>query len=343
MLYQQLVLPGIPLVELKYEEDKISDPEFTFGIEIEAIRFYDGLPSRINGYSNIKNRLTGITYHACFKGKRVPSDKEGTRLVDRWNSVELESIDSWATSADFGCQVDSDQWNRLPEFIKEAWTAKEMPTVQLEPDGTLPSEWIEEFARRDMTTADPGATIDQAKELIERSGLDGWDVKEDESLIDWEIDGIELVSPILEEGEFDCIDLTCEIFRDKVEIDRTCGLHIHIGVKDRELTLEQLKWIGLKWLRIEKTLSSLDYYNRESMANKPLTGYSDLRAAKNALSKERFIEAINRRGRHMLLNFEALKEHGTIEFRGFKSTLMPDRIRHLVEFCLDFIKTAIAQ
>lgn len=342
MLDKQLVLPGIPLGELEYEEDQISNPEFTFGVEIEAIRFYDGLPARINGYTNLKSRLTGITYHACFKGERIPSNKDEIRLVDRWHSVELEWIDDWATSADFGCRVDSDQWNRLPEFIKEAWTAKEMPTVQLEPNGTLPSEWIEEFASRDISAIYCDVAIDQAKELVERSGLDGWDVKSDESLTDWEVDGIELISPVLEEDEFDCINLACEIFRDKVELDLSCGLHIHIGVKDYEFTLEQLKWIAEKWLRIEKSLSSLGYYNRESVANKPLTGYSHLTKARAALSQESFIEYINSRGRHMLLNFEALKEHGTIEFRGFKSTLNPSQIESLVRFCVDFIKSAIS-
>ena len=340
MLDKQLVLPGIDLEP--YEKAK--DPEFTFGIEIELVRFYSGESYKIEIATLIKNRLTGIVYHAVWIGERNPARNGSDQYLDHYHKIVIEDIHNWYTEFRLGCKVDSDEWNKLPEFVRDAWKADKMPEIELE-FGELPSEWIEDTGNRNLLTNDEDGNdaIDKARSVLNRNGLIEWKAEKDESLTNWDLDAIELISPVLKEGEFDSIHQVCSIFEDKANVDNTCGLHIHVGIRDHKFTLAQLKWIASKWLRIEKILIELQYYqDLDQFMNQSLTRWSDLIKAREAKDRKEFLRAINKCGRRMTLNFWALTKQNTLEFRGFKSTLNSNQIENLVRFCIDFVKSAIS-
>lgn len=337
MLDKQLVLPGIDLEMC----EKIKDPEFTFGVEIELVRFYNGEPYKIESATLIENRLTGIIYNAVLIGERKPS---ANGPIDHYHEIEVEDIHNWYTEWKLNCKVDSDEWNELPKFIRDAWKSDEMPEIELE-FGELPSEWIEDTGHRHLYTNDKDGNeaIDKARSVLNRNGLSKWKVEKDESLTNWDLDAIELISPVLKEGEFDSIRQVCSTFEDKANVDRTCGLHIHIGIRDHQFSLDQLIWIARKWLRIEKTLTELRYYqNLDQWMNHRLEKSADLGAAREAKDQKAFLSAINQFGRRVTLNFFSLAKQNTLEFRGFKSTLNSTQIENLVKFCVDFVKSAIS-
>ena len=117
-----------------------------------------------------------------------------------------------------------------------------------------------------------------------------------------------------------------------------------MGIEGSRLTLDQLKWLVTKWIRIERSLIGLKEWKDENNldVNIPLTEETDLQKVHDAKNEPELILAANYLGRDMMLNLWALNKYGTIEFRGFEGTMDPDRIELLVQFCLNFMAEVIS-
>ena len=337
MLNQQLVLPGISLDELK----PIENAEFTFGIEIEVVKFNAGKAINANSGMIIENTRTGIRYIAITKGTSV---RNGNEWIHRDHEITVSSISSVSTARKFGCKFQSPDYFRLPKEVQNEWESGEVPVIELHSDGSLPPEWTEvpdtrywENGRVDLE----GSALHQATALLHKNRLGMWKTTFDGSITDSKFDGIELTSPVFRYGRMNSIQEACNLFQTRVETDESCGLHIHAGIKNKKFTLDQLKLLVLKWLEIESSLLRLPFYKQGCRQNWPLTTCTDIAKVLKATNRFELTMAVSEYERNVYLNLLSLEDHGTFEFRGFESTLDPDRIRMLVRFCVEFVKRVL--
>ena len=267
MLNQQLVLPGVSLDEL----ESIKDPKFTYGIEIEVTEFDNGQGVTADSSMGIKDKRTGICYDAFTTSRPVRKDKWDWIPHDFEIKVSRRSVSKTERSLD--CEIDSADWLELSPEVQNAWVRaeKELPTIELNPDGSLPDGWEEVPHSRDWhPNHSEESAISQSKALLNENGLSDWDAIFDESLRGAEIDGVELVSPVFKEGETNSIHKVCNLFQNCAKVDHWCGLHIHIGIEDYDLSLDQLKLLAMKWIQAEEILLGLPFYKDDVDLNCPL-------------------------------------------------------------------------
>ena len=284
----------------------IHKPQLTFGVEIERVKFYNGQP--------IKAAIAVYLNNADDADHSSPAK---THLI-------REKM------------ADGSYDDRFTSVIKFDYESDVTEDIPLDSNGKILPPWEENVEGRCDTAFDPnlkGSVIDQARTLLAQNGLQNWDTLEDHSLTDSGVDAIELASPVLEQGEFNSIEQICEIFNPITENDATCGLHIHIGVKDRRFKCSQLQRFIELWLKTEVDLLKNSFCQPEAHRNLPLTWRTDLNTVQKASNIEKLIETVNPHGRAYLINLHALKKYGTIEFRGFRGTMDAALIREIVGLC----------
>lgn len=349
MLNRQLVLPGIALEE----PTRIENPKFRFGIEIEATEFYNDSPISFSAWAFMHNRETGIVYTAIVRGERTRGIER--EVIDTLKSVSIIEVNKNETESKFGFGIDCDGFKRLPKHIQEAWKfglsefliSRLLPKVEVDDDGNLPPKWEEIGDRLYRIIEDRSSAIGQARSLLSRKGLSNWKITTDQSLTDSEIDAIELVSPVFNFPGPDSVWKVCDLFKDLVDLNWSCGLHIHLSLQSEPVgryryTLDQLKWLILKWMRIERTFVEIQEFHDINELNHPLYLSANVGEILEAKDEEELFDAANPEGRHATLNLWSLAKHGTLEFRGFKATFDSNRIYRLIQFLTEFLTDVLS-
>jgi hypothetical protein len=161
---------------------------------------------------------------------------------------------------------------------------------------------------------------------LSHSYRDGWDVDEDGSLPD---NGAEYVSPVLS-GTVNLLSLkkiTDSLSTTGHAISKECGLHVHIGTKG--LTPKHLNKIG----RFVYNWEPLFY------ACLPASRETVIYCKKLDLEQVERLDGIgDPNTRYKGLNMQALKKHGTLEFRYHSGTLNYEKIARWVKLCLSMVK-----
>ena len=153
--------------------------------------------------------------------------------------------------------------------------------------------------------------------------------------------GLEVVSPILS-GEQGLNELkkVCEVLtRIDCKVDKTCGLHVHIGAN--ALGIEQVKLVAKRWLANETNLDSIQPRSRRGRSNMycaPLshTIRTELIDQCQTLNELAGIQVT----RYSKLNLQSYRRHKTIEFRHHSGSTDATKITNWVKFLLDFCTTA---
>lgn len=165
--------------------------------------------------------------------------------------------------------------------------------------------------------------------------------------------GVELVSPILqgEEG-IETISRVCKVLNDNdLRVNATCGLHVHVGAKNRPVSWIQN--IMRMYHEHEIAIDTMVAPSRRASVSDYCytTGWSDGMAAATTLSGLRAEYsmsrpmALRRRGsRFRKINLESLERHratgGTVEFRQHHGTTNAAKIEHWVRFVLAIAERA---
>lgn len=159
------------------------------------------------------------------------------------------------------------------------------------------------------------------------------------------VTGFEAVSPVLQENQFNQIDAMCRALSAiGARVNRTCGLHVHIGANS--LSLDTMKRLAILYAEVEPWLDSLLPPSRRESQNIYCT------SVKNQLVLQKVLDATNVAGiangiangsRYVKLSFSSYWRHGTIEFRHHSGTIDAEKIKHWAWLCSQLVATAMRE
>ncbi len=167
-------------------------------------------------------------------------------------------------------------------------------------------------------------------------------IKDDGSLDD---SGVEIVTPPSKDGALITnIKLACkQLNQAGFEATSSCGLHIHIDLRDIKDNFIKLSRILRTFYAIEDVMFSTQpesrlnsKYCQRRLASYAVTGFPKIPQAKQEL-----VNTMGRSDRYYALNFKALRDHGTIECRLHAGTLNAEKIINWIKLIRSFYEYAL--
>lgn len=154
--------------------------------------------------------------------------------------------------------------------------------------------------------------------------------------------GLELVSPILTADTLQQVNAVCaELSRLRARVNRTCGLHVHIGA--RHLSLSAIKHLVVLYANNEAHLDALVPTSRKGDNNTyciSVKNHLQLRPFLRRVSVEDASLSVARGSRYGKLNLAAYAKHGTVEFRHHSGTTDPEKIKNWALLCGKLVEAA---
>jgi len=190
------------------------------------------------------------------------------------------------------------------------------------------------------------AGVPATAEMYNHQVRSSWKLVTDGSLGDYSR-GCELVSPILSgDAGLASVEAVCaELVAAGATVDRSTGLHVHIGVPSGQ-ELPFFKEVLRLYAKYENAIDSFLAPSRRGSANvycRPTTftpamaHATDLRALQRAYNGGR---AFRHDARYRKVNLEAYWRHGTVEFRQHQGTVDAVKITNWVKFLLKLVDRA---
>lgn len=160
-------------------------------------------------------------------------------------------------------------------------------------------------------------------------------LKEDGSLSN---EGVEIVTPPAQGKLFEeLMDETCTVIDDAgYGVDSSCGLHVHVGAAelvDDESLQEALYLVAYAAEPVMMAMQPSS--RRNSNYCQPISDHAVNKPVKDALVQAKVT-------RYHTVNFQALRAHGTIEFRGHTGTTEASKIKHWAAICAAIIDLAVS-
>ena len=161
--------------------------------------------------------------------------------------------------------------------------------------------------------------------------------------------GLEVVSPVLQgdSGYRDLMLVLDAVNNTGASINRTCGLHVHVGVSD--WGIKQFRNLYKRYSKFEtaidsvlpasRRLSNNGYCNSTVMAFGQTLGqaFEKINSCKTAR------ELSNQIGtRYTKLNIQSFWKHGTVEFRHHSGSTENEKISNWLKVCLSMVQAADA-
>lgn len=168
-----------------------------------------------------------------------------------------------------------------------------------------------------------------------------WRIKTDSSVRGGRM-GLELVTPILRtERDMDILkQILVLLERFHCDVNRSCGLHVHVGVSD--WNLRKFKNLVKRWVKFESTFDSIQPRSRRGNTNSYCRSNVDGIASNlfwafkkiNSARDVRELSNIIQSSRYVKLNMHSFWKHGTVEFRHHSGTINPQKIDNWVRVCI---------
>lgn len=160
--------------------------------------------------------------------------------------------------------------------------------------------------------------------------------------------GGEIVSPILRgsNGLKEAYEMF-KIIHQKVDnnINRNCGLHIHIG-KVNGWTVDEIKKINKRFIQHEHLIDEFLPRSRRGNSNRWCQSNSTTNRFNTWLERYNgnriFDISRNARTRYVKFNVQPLSRQGTIEFRHHSGTTDPKKIVNWIKFLVGFIQASLS-
>lgn len=150
----------------------------------------------------------------------------------------------------------------------------------------------------------------------------------------------EMVSPILQGSEgLSHLKSACKSLRlSKAQINKSCGLHVHIDVND--YSVENMKTLIKNFYLLEKDFDKMMPESRRENKNNYCQGFLHLENN----NRQMFFSKIDRcttisqiasyfNSRYYKLNLQSYTRYGTVEFRHHSGTTMYSKIKNWIFIC----------
>lgn len=125
-------------------------------------------------------------------------------------------------------------------------------------------------------------------------------------------------------------------------VNNSCGLHVHVGVKD--FTPNQIVAIPYRYGYLESKINKFMSHSRinsqwASTVSKNYSGIVESIRRSMTLYKYNFKKAANfSTSKHRKVNISSYHRHGTVEFRQHQGTVNSEMVCNWVQFCLHFVE-----
>ena len=151
----------------------------------------------------------------------------------------------------------------------------------------------------------------------------------------------EIVSPILR--NLDSLKVVCEVLNGAgAHVNKSCGLHVHFGAAD--LTDGQIRRVVLNYARLEDVIDTIMTPSRRGNRSnwcRTMRGYGFDELYHNPNIDRRAMRDVYGNDRYHKVNLEALRDHGTIEFRQHAGTTNFTKIENWVKFLAALITYSV--
>jgi len=178
------------------------------------------------------------------------------------------------------------------------------------------------------------------QEMYNHNVSTGWKIVPDGSLQAMSgYRGLELVSPILmDEAGLEQIRIVSRVLlANGVRVNRTCGLHVHVGARGRQLPW--FKNLLRLYAQFEPVIDSFLAASRRGTANTYCQPVRYLPEMDRAQTLNDLMRAYGG-NRYRKLNLQSFSRHGTVEYRQHQGTVEAEKIINWVTFCLKLAATA---
>jgi hypothetical protein len=195
-------------------------------------------------------------------------------------------------------------------------------------------ECLNPLSRSEVATILASQGLPVVYESYNHNVASHWKIVQDGSVNDSDMNGMEIVSPILNtESESDTLMVrkVCRALQKLGgKVNRTCGLHVHVDAAG--LTGEQVRKVWERYRDLETEIDAFMPSNRRAnvssytmtLRNKVVHGATK---AELATSLDRYYK----------VNLQSLSRYGTIEFRQHNGTIDAEKILNWVSFCTQFV------
>jgi len=152
---------------------------------------------------------------------------------------------------------------------------------------------------------------------------------------DTSVHSAEIVSPILKGvAGMQSLKKVCDAISDQTRVNKTCGLHVHIGVEHYKI--ENWHNLYINTYRLEKIIDGFMPKSRhDNLYCKKMNGnyiFSDYESQIKACRNTNDISRVFRSDRYFKINPESFARHSTIEFRQHSGTTDFEKISMWVSF-----------
>ncbi len=169
-----------------------------------------------------------------------------------------------------------------------------------------------------------------------------WRIKSDSSVSGGGCWGLELVTPVLHgTRDFERLMLVLDALNNisGISVNRTCGLHVHVGVENWEVS--NFKNLVKRYAKFERALDSVMPNSRRrnngSYCESNFLHYKPLKDIYKDIDRQRTIRNLTDEcghSRYTKLNLQSFWKHGTVEFRHHSGTTNPEKISNWLKVCL---------
>ena len=178
-----------------------------------------------------------------------------------------------------------------------------------------------------------------------------WRIKTDSSIQEGYDYGLELVTPVLQgQADYERLVLVLDAINsiDGVRVNRSTGLHIHVGVEDWKVS--NFKNLVKRYAKFEKVLDSImpesRRMNNGSYCRSNFNSRYSLKDIYNEIDDKdstRTLISSASSGRYVKLNLQSFWKHGTVEFRHHSGTTNSTKISNWLRVVMAMVECADAR